>query len=71
MTDTQYDRILDYMKEHGSITPMEAFSELGITRLAARVHELERKGFAIDRQMETSENRYGGKSRYMRYWRAS
>ena len=71
MTDTQYDRILDYMKEHGSITPMEAFSELGITRLAARVHELERKGFVIDREMEESKNRYGGKSRYMRYWRVS
>lgn len=70
MAENQYDRILNYLKEHGSITPMEAFEELGITRLAARVHELERKGIYLDREMEKSKNRYGKNSHYMRYWRA-
>lgn len=70
MSETQHERILNYLKEHGSITPMEAFQELGITRLAARVHELERMGIYLDREMEKGRDRYGNKSHYMRYWRA-
>ena len=69
MADTQYDRILEYMEKHGSITPMEAFNELGITRLAARVNELQRKGIFLERRMESSKNRFGENVRYMRYWR--
>ena len=70
MSDTQYDRILNYLKEHGSITPMDAFQELGITRLAARVFEMERKGIRFDREVECGKNSYGKKCHYMRYWRA-
>ncbi len=69
MTDTQYDKVLRYIDEHGSITPMEAFSEFGITRLAARVNELQRKGIILERQMESGKNRFGENVRYMRYWR--
>lgn len=70
MTDTQYDKVLRYIDEHGSITPMEAFSEFGITRLAARVNELQRKGIILERKMESGKNRFGENVRYMRYWRA-
>ena len=49
---------------------MEAFSEFGITRLAARVNELQRKGIVLERQMESGKNRFGENVRYMRYWRA-
>ena len=70
MTDTQYDKVLRYIDEHGSITPMEAFSEFGITRLAARVNELQRKGIVLERKMESGKNRFGENVRYMCYWRA-
>lgn len=70
MVDTQYDKVLRYIDEHGSITPMEAFSEFGITRLAARVNELQRKGIVLSRAMESGKNRFGEYVRYMRYWRA-
>lgn len=35
----QHERILRFLDENGSITPMEAFSELGITKLSTRIGE--------------------------------
>ena len=34
---TQREQILLYLHTFGSITPMEAFADLGITKLATRV----------------------------------
>lgn len=46
---------------------MEAFSDLGITKLATRVSELISDGEKIRKQPEKRLNRYGKKCRYMRY----
>ena len=51
---TQSEQILNYMKEHGSITSMEAFSRLGITRLSARIYDLRKDGVKI-----VQERKYG------------
>ena len=64
---TQQQRILQYMRDFGSISPMEAFRDLGITKLATRISEITRGGQAVAKQMETSRNRYGNTVRYMRY----
>ena len=64
---TQKQRILAYMRDHGSITPMDAFNELGITKLATRISEMRDTGQRISRSMETARNRYGEVVRYMRY----
>lgn len=40
---TQYDKIYLYVREHGSISPQEAF-KLGITKLATRISEMTRSG---------------------------
>lgn len=66
----QHMRILSYIDDFGSITPMEAFADLGITKLASRVSELIHKdGIAINKTKEFARNRYGEKVRYMRYSR--
>ena len=44
---TQSDRIMKYLEMNGSITPMEAFSDLGITKLATRISEMVRAGAKI------------------------
>lgn len=44
---TQEEMILDYLKEHGSITSMQAFQRLGITRLSARVYDLRDHGHNV------------------------
>lgn len=65
---TQHERILQYIKEFGSISPMEAYGDLGITKLATRISEMRADGMEFDQRMESAKNRYGDKVRYMRYF---
>ena len=58
---------MDYMERFGSISPMEAFADLGITKLATRVSEMRRDGENIIGEIETKKNRFGEKTHYMRY----
>lgn len=64
---TQGERIIQYIKDFGSITPMEAFAELGITKLATRISELSRKGYVFNKVYVKSKNRYGDPVYYMQY----
>ena len=67
----QQDDILMYIYRHGSITPMEAFHELEITKLSTRVSEMDAMGIHLDRKYESGKNRCGRNIRYMRYRRAA
>lgn len=67
---TQQKLILAHLDTYGSITPMEAFMEYGITKLATRVSELRRQGHQIIKVYEEGKNRFGQKVHYMRYRRA-
>lgn len=58
-SSTQKQRIIDYIAREGSITTMEAFSELGITKLTTRISELRRDGYNI--VGETIEYKKDGK----------
>lgn len=64
---TQGQRIVKYMQDYGSITPMEAFADLGITKLATRIGELRRDGVKISKVPVSRKNRYGEHVRYMQY----
>lgn len=70
LTDQQKD-ILFYIFCYGSITPMEAFSELGITKLATRISEMKVLGIQFDQTYESRVNRVGRNVRYMRYRKAA
>ena len=61
---TQNEMLLHHMREHGSITTMEAFSLYGVTRISARVWEMRHAGHNVDKVMETNDN---GKT-YARYF---
>lgn len=63
----QEQRILDYMKEFGSITPLDAMKEFGIMRLASRISDLKKRGYKITREYEKGVNRYGEHTKYARY----
>ena len=56
---TQKDAVIRYIQENGSITTVEAFMDLGITRLASRIHDLTRDGYAFNRETTSAKNRYG------------
>lgn len=64
---TQAERIVKYIGEFGSISSMEAFRDLGITRLAARIADLEKEGMRFSRTREATKNRYGETTYYIRY----
>ena len=70
LTTQQWD-ILVYIYDFGSISPMEAFSELGITKLSTRISEMRMMGIQFDQAYEDSTNRYGKKVRFMRYRKAA
>lgn len=64
---TQCEMIMEYMREHGSITQGEASREIGCTRLAARIADLEERGNNILHETITVKNRFGKKVTIKRY----
>ena len=67
MKVTQCQRILDYMTEFGSISTLEAFNDLGVARLASRIHDLKDQGYNIVSQTKSSRNRFGEKTYFKVY----
>lgn len=63
----QKQRIIEYVEKYGSITPMQAINELGITKLATRVSELKKEGYEVRTQILYAPNRYGDNTRFARY----
>lgn len=68
MKKTGAERVIDYIREFGSITTLEAFRDLGIARLSARIYDLEREGYAFLKKTETAKNRFGENVHYTRYY---
>ena len=68
MKITQKDRILQYIREFGSISSWEAYQELGITQLGARIDNLKKEGYQFRTEWESSTNRYKEKVEYKRYY---
>lgn len=66
---TQKERIINYIKTYGSITPLDAFRDLGITKLATVISLMKREDNVIFYQhYEGAYNRFGERVYYMRYW---
>lgn len=63
---THYDRVLNHLKVHGSITSLDAFELFGNTRLSATIFNL-RKKYDIESVDEKGKNRYGDATHYVRY----
>jgi hypothetical protein len=56
---TQSQRVLDYLQQGKKLTCLNAFNELGITQVAARIFELKRDGEVILSSRTKVKNRYG------------
>ena len=59
MKKTQTERIVEYMEEFDSITPLEAMRDLGCYRLSARIYDLKKDGADIKKEMIQVRNRFG------------
>lgn len=63
---TQTEKVYLYMKNNGSISSWEAFRDLHITRLSARIFELDKK-YTIMRETVTKKDSYGNTQTFTRY----
>jgi hypothetical protein len=68
MKTSQKQRIINYIREFGSISTREAFIDLGIARLGARIFELKQDGYKFKEEWESTKNRYGEKTEYKRFY---
>lgn len=66
-TTSQCGKILAYMKEHWSISQAEAISAFNCFRLAARIKDLESRGYVIRHDLIKDRNAEGRPVRYTRY----
>ena len=64
---TQTQAVLDRLSSGRGITSMEAFNELGVTRLSAIIFSLRKKGYRIESETVESTNRCGEVVRFSRY----
>ena len=60
---TQHDQILNHLKEHGSITTLDAIKDYWCTRLSQYILILKREGYVITPVWETN-----GTKRWVRYY---
>lgn len=61
---SQNDKIMMWLKTNRAINPAQAFTELGIYRLSARIKELREKGYDIRTLMTETKN---GETKYATY----
>lgn len=64
---TQCERIIKYIRDFGSISTWQAFSELGVVRLASRIYDLKEQGYVFKKERIFTNNRYGEKTHYDEY----
>ena len=67
MKTSQCARIIEYMQVFGSISTLEAFNDLGVARLASRIHDLKGMGYNITSEIKSSKNRFGEKTYFKVY----
>ena len=64
---TQCERVLEYIKEFGGITQIEALRDIGCMRLASRIADLKGQGCDIVSERTKGKNRYGEQTSYCTY----
>jgi hypothetical protein len=67
MKKPQKERIVDYIKAFGSISSWEAYRDLGVTQLGARIDQLKKDGYIFSTEWEKNKNRFGEDTQYKRY----
>ena len=70
MKVSQKDRIRNYIRQFGSITSWEAYQDLGVMQLGARIDQLQKEGYVFRTEWESKKNRYGENVSFKRYYLA-
>ena len=64
----QVQLVEEYIRQNGKITALEAVLELGVTRLSARVYDLNKAGLTVNKRMVRGFNRYGDEVSFAEYF---
>ena len=64
---TQCQKILEYIDRFGYITSWQAYADLGITQLGARIWNLKEQGYVFETTRKQTTNRLGEKTHYDEY----
>ena len=68
MAKDKTTKIIEYMKEHGSITPMDALNKFHVFRLASIIYNLrEHHGYNIATMIEEGKDADGNPVTFARY----
>lgn len=70
MKIAQKDRIINYIREFGSISSWEAYADLGITQLGARIDQLKKEGYEFTTEWVHKKNRFGEDVSFKKYYLA-
>lgn len=70
MKISQKNRIIDYIKQFGSITSWEAYKELGVMQLGARIDQLKKEGYIFRTEWIQKKNRFGENVSFKKYYLA-
>lgn len=60
-------RVLDYIKENGSITTWQSYELFGDTRLSDKIYRLKKDGYKFDEEWIKGKNRYGEPIKFKKY----
>lgn len=63
----QKEKVLKYIKDFGYITSWQAYQDLGIMQLGARIDGLQKDGYSFKKEWEQKKNRYGEPVRFIKY----
>ena len=64
---SQNQMVLKYLQENKVITDADAYRELAVRRLAARVSDIRGMGYPVKTIMVTKPNRFGRKTTFAEY----
>ena len=58
---------MKYIKDFGSITSWQAYTDLGIMQLGARIDGLQKDGHSFKKEWQQTKNRYGEPVKFIKY----
>ena len=67
MRQSQSQKILAYLKQGGSLSPLEALNMFGCARLGARIYDLKKQGYTFHTAAEVHRGSDGEYKCYARY----
>lgn len=64
---SQREKVLKYIRDFGFITSWQAYTDLGISQLGARIFELKQDGYVFTKKRIYTKNRMNEKTHYDEY----